>query len=294
MIVYLDTETTGLSAANGDAIVEIAIVDHRGRPLVDTLIDPQRPIPWAATRVHGIRDDMVRGKPTLKQILPLVRNAIRDNELVIYNASFDVSFFPDRLADAGSVRCAMRAFNTARGGRAHKLAAAAAHVGHKWSGSAHRALADALACRSVWEWLLRQQTPSSPVKPRIRPVALHPPPSAQVVADAREVICVRCSEPYRLPERIEDDSTCPNCRRLFKPTNVEVIRGATTRSNEVATVKTADPPTARTQIPMASYRQISWKPPKIAFLCCYCGTEGIDDDSHLVNCKTCRRWVFTR
>ncbi len=294
MIVYLDTETTGLSAANGDAVVEIAIVDHRGRPLVDTLVDPQRPIPWAATRVHGIRDDMVRGKPTLKQIFPLVRNAIRDNELVIYNASFDISFFPDRLADAGSVRCAMRAFNTARGGRAHKLAAAAAYVGHTWSGSAHRALADALACRSVWEWLLSQQTPTSPVKAAITPVAPHTAPSPQVVADTREVICLRCSEPYTLPDKIEDDSTCPNCRRIFRTVQADAVRVTTSRPYEVATVKAQDPPAARTHVPMAPYRQISWKPPKIAFLCCHCGTEGIDDDSHLVHCRTCKRWVFTR
>jgi DNA polymerase III epsilon subunit-like protein len=54
MPVYLDTETTGLSPARGDAIVEVAIVDSCGRALIDTLVNPGRHISWQATQVHGI------------------------------------------------------------------------------------------------------------------------------------------------------------------------------------------------------------------------------------------------
>jgi hypothetical protein len=42
MTVYLGTETTGLSSARGDAIVEVAIVDGEGRVLIDTLLNPGR------------------------------------------------------------------------------------------------------------------------------------------------------------------------------------------------------------------------------------------------------------
>jgi DNA polymerase-3 subunit epsilon len=157
VIVYLDTETTGLSAANGDTIVEVAIVDHLGRTLIDTLVDPQRPIPPIVSRINGINDSMVRGQPTLHQLLPDIRAAIRGKELVIYNATFDTSFFPNRLRDASNVSCAMREFAARRGDRPTKLADAAAHVGHRWTGQAHRALADALACRSVWNWLGRRR-----------------------------------------------------------------------------------------------------------------------------------------
>ena len=157
MIVYLDTETTGLSAANGDAIVEIAIVDHLGRTLIDTLVNPERSIPPFVSRVHGINDQMVRGQPTLRELLPEIRAAIRGKELVIYNATFDTSFFPNRLREASAVRCAMRECAAQRGGRPPRLADAAAHVGHRWTGEAHRALADALACRSVWDWLRRRR-----------------------------------------------------------------------------------------------------------------------------------------
>lgn len=153
MAVYLDTETTGFSPARGDAIVEIAIVDGAGRPLIDTLVDPGRAIPWQACRVHGITDDMVRGKPTLQQLMPRVLEVIADHEVVIYNANFDAPFFPGRLAQSRGVVCAMTEFATALGGPWRKLDMAAQHVGHRWTGQAHRALADALACRSVWMWL---------------------------------------------------------------------------------------------------------------------------------------------
>lgn len=156
MVVYLDTETTGLSASGGHTIVEIAIVDGNGRPLMNTLVDPQRPISPIATSIHGITDAMVRSQPTLKELLPEIRTAIRGKELVIYNATFDLSFFPKRLTNESDVRCAMREFATIRGTRWSKLADAAAHVGHRWSGVAHRALADALACRSVWNWIRRR------------------------------------------------------------------------------------------------------------------------------------------
>lgn len=153
MTVYLDTETTGFSPARGDAIVEIAIVDDAGRPLIDTLVDPGRDIPWQASRVHGINNDMVRGKPTLKHLMPRVLEVIADQEVVIYNANFDAPFFPGRLAQSRGVLCAMTEFAASLGGPWRKLDVAAKHVEHQWTGNAHRALADALACRSVWLWL---------------------------------------------------------------------------------------------------------------------------------------------
>lgn len=131
MAVYLDTETTGFSPARVDAIVEIAIVDGAGRPLIDTLVDPGRAMPWQACRVHGITDDMVRGKPTLQQIMPLVPEVIAEHEVVIYNANFDAPFFPGRLAQSRGVVCAMTEFAAALGGPRRKLDIAAQHVGHR-------------------------------------------------------------------------------------------------------------------------------------------------------------------
>lgn len=153
MALFLDTETTGFSPGAGDTIVEVAIVDDLGRPVIDTLVNPRRPIPWQAINVHGISDDMVRGKPTLEQLLPRIRDVIAGEQVVIYNAKFDTPFFPGQLRQARMVSCAMMRFAEELGGPWRKLEVAARHVRHSWTGDPHRALADALACRSVWLWL---------------------------------------------------------------------------------------------------------------------------------------------
>jgi len=151
--IYLDTETTGLSPAKGDRIVELAIVDDAGMPLLDTLVNPGCPIPWYARNVHGISDEMVAGAPSLSALLPRIREiAAASRTLVIYNASFDLPFFPPGTWDGVEVRCAMRRFADVNGTRWQKLDAAARQVRHRWTGDKHRALADALAARSVWRW----------------------------------------------------------------------------------------------------------------------------------------------
>lgn len=163
-IVFLDTETTGLSASAGDRIVEVAVVDSRGRPLIDTLVNPERSIPWAAKRVHGITDEMVAAAPTMEKLWPKLRRILRDSHVVIYNASFDIQFFPGELGCTSKISCAMLRFAKAYGEshpryggyRWHRLEVAARHVGHEWTGDSHRAFADAMACRSVWKWLNRQ------------------------------------------------------------------------------------------------------------------------------------------
>ena len=157
MPIYLDTETTGLSAAAGDSIVEIAIIGDDGEVLINSLVNPERPISWQAQNVHGISDTMVWGAPTLEQLLPTIVEIISGEEVVIYNAAFDRQFFPDRLRAAGRISCAMRRFSDSLGGQWRKLEVAARHVGHRWTGDAHRALADALACRSVWMWLEKRR-----------------------------------------------------------------------------------------------------------------------------------------
>ena len=153
MLLFLDTETTGLSAAAGDRIVEVAIVDESGRALIDTLVDPGRSIPTSATRIHGITDRMVRGAPTLEALMPEIRRIVGGSHVVIYNATYDAPFFPEELGFAAQISCAMRRYAEMRYGRWVKLDVAAHAVGHRWTGQAHRALADALACRSVWNWL---------------------------------------------------------------------------------------------------------------------------------------------
>ena len=146
--LFLDTETTGLNGQR-DKIVEIAIVGEQGDVLLNTLVNPGIPIP--NSHIHGITDAMVRSAPSFETLWPQISELMRGSKVVIYNASFDRKFFPDRLNCAAEIKCAMRAYAEHCGAQ-RSLIKAAAHIGYAWSGPAHRALDDTLACRAVWQW----------------------------------------------------------------------------------------------------------------------------------------------
>jgi DNA polymerase III subunit epsilon len=149
-IVFLDTETTGLSG-DTDKIIELAIVDYNGEVLFDKLINPARPI--NNSHIHNITDRMVAEYLTLDECWDEIRSILKDKHIVIYNKSFDTKFFPDKLKCAKNVSCAMTRFRNFHQGRKYNLRYAAQHIGYQWEGEAHRALADTKATRAVWLWL---------------------------------------------------------------------------------------------------------------------------------------------
>lgn len=161
---YLDTETTGLFNAE---LVELALLDGRGRPLINTLLRPVRATSWPeAEAIHGISPEMVKDAPTLEDIVPELVRHLTGNHLVVYNLGFDFAFLPEPVRRAPVKRsCAMEAFAEHYGDwndyhqsyRWQKLGVAARYVEHAWTGKAHRAFADAHACRSVWRYLRAQQ-----------------------------------------------------------------------------------------------------------------------------------------
>ena len=93
--VVFDLETTGTSYKN-DSIIEISAVKVIDGKVVDTfstLVNPMRPIPYGATAVNGITDDMVKDEPTLEQVLPEFISFIGDMVLVGHNiGKFDMKF----------------------------------------------------------------------------------------------------------------------------------------------------------------------------------------------------------
>lgn len=165
--VFLDTETTGLQgryAGGKDEIVEVAILDNRGRPLINQLVRPSRQSSWPeAQRIHGISPAMVANAPTLDALLIDIGMAIQDCLVVIYNAAFDLQFFPQELFCASRVECAMLRYAAWKGDwnphygnlRWHKLHVAAKATGFKLDIEWHRALGDTIACRHVWRHLER-------------------------------------------------------------------------------------------------------------------------------------------
>lgn len=160
--VYLDIETTGLIHGT-DEVIEIAIVDDNGDPLVNTMVMPKIKTRWPeAQKIHGIAPIDVAGSVYLDHIMPRLEHAVKGKRLVIYNAPFDLGFFPVDLENvAGEVCCCMRDFARHMGiwnfkdgeYERHKLAYAALWAQHTWKGKAHAALADAFACKAVFEYI---------------------------------------------------------------------------------------------------------------------------------------------
>ncbi len=78
--VSFDLETTGF-IAGVDRIVEIGairFINGTVDSVYSTLVDPLIEIPEGASRVNGISNDMVRGKPTIDKLLPSFAVQITD------------------------------------------------------------------------------------------------------------------------------------------------------------------------------------------------------------------------
>ena len=85
--VILDTETTGLDNAE---IVQIGICNLDGKIILDSLVKPTISIPSEVTNIHGITDNMVESAPTFPLIFPQIVESLKDKQVLIYNADFDI------------------------------------------------------------------------------------------------------------------------------------------------------------------------------------------------------------
>jgi len=103
--VVLDTETTGLDWKNGDRVIEIGCVELRNRMLTGqryhVYINPERAISADAQAIHGISNDFLADKRVFAAIAQEFEDFVRDAELVIHNAPFDVGFLVNELKLAG-------------------------------------------------------------------------------------------------------------------------------------------------------------------------------------------------
>ena len=101
VFVAFDLETTGLEAKTA-RIAEIGAVkfDKRG-PIArfSVMVDPGIPMPAEASRVNGITDAMLAGKPTIDEVLPDFVRFIEGAVVVAHNAKFDCSFVDAALAE---------------------------------------------------------------------------------------------------------------------------------------------------------------------------------------------------
>ena len=99
--IVLDTETTGLDPLQGHRLIEIGCIEIEdllptGRTF-HRYIDPERLIDPDAIRVHGITDEMVRGKARFHDVCEDLIDFVGDSVLVAHNAAFDRGFINFQL-----------------------------------------------------------------------------------------------------------------------------------------------------------------------------------------------------
>ncbi len=160
----VDVETTGVRAWGADRITEIAVaVVHSGRleVILDTLVNPGRPIPPIITGITGINDEMVRDAPPFSAIADQVVAALAGRVFVAHNARFDWGFVSAELRRTrelvlgGQRLCTVRlARRLVRGVRSCGLDSLQFYFGLE-NPARHRAAGDALVTAELLARLLR-------------------------------------------------------------------------------------------------------------------------------------------
>ena len=103
--LFLDTETTGLSAEGGDRVIELGCVELVNRKLTGNNLhfyfNPGRDSHEDALKVHGISNEFLRDKPKFKDVVQEIVDYVDGAEIIIHNAAFDVGFLNKELELAG-------------------------------------------------------------------------------------------------------------------------------------------------------------------------------------------------
>ncbi len=103
--VLFDTETTGLDPLTGDRVIEFAglelLNDLPTGVFFHRVIDPQRDIPADASRIHGMTNADVSGKPLFADIAKELLEFLGYDKLVAHNAAFDFGFLDAELLRVG-------------------------------------------------------------------------------------------------------------------------------------------------------------------------------------------------
>jgi len=104
--VVLDTETTGLEVSKGHRVIEIGCIELiERRPTgrhFHRYLNPDREIDAGASEVTGLTLDFLADKPRFPAIVDELLDFIRDAELIIHNAAFDVGFIDHELTLCGA------------------------------------------------------------------------------------------------------------------------------------------------------------------------------------------------
>ncbi|MDR2300414.1 MAG: DNA polymerase III subunit epsilon [Comamonas sp.] len=99
--IVLDTETTGLSAIDGDRLIELGCVELVNRKLTGNNLhlyfNAGRDSHPDALRVHGITTEFLKDKPRFEEKIDEIWEYLQGAELIIHNAPFDLGFLNNEL-----------------------------------------------------------------------------------------------------------------------------------------------------------------------------------------------------
>jgi DNA polymerase III subunit epsilon len=100
--IVLDTETTGLDAALGHRIIELAGIELVNRQNTKNnfhrYLNPERLNDVGALQVHGLSDDFLKDQPKFREVVAEFLEYIAGAELIIHNAAFDLAFLNRELS----------------------------------------------------------------------------------------------------------------------------------------------------------------------------------------------------
>jgi DNA polymerase III subunit epsilon len=103
--IFLDTETTGLYADQGDRVIEIGCVELVNRKLTGNnlhlYLNPDRDSHPEALRIHGITTEFLSDKPRFSEVAQQLLDYVQDAEIIIHNAGFDLGFLNAELRAIG-------------------------------------------------------------------------------------------------------------------------------------------------------------------------------------------------
>ena len=179
MYAIIDIETTGLSAKK-EKITEIAIIIHDGKKETErfqTLINPERRIPYRITQLTGINDQMVSAAPKFYEVAKKILELTEGKTIVAHNVTFDYNFIKAEFAEFSydfqrRILCTVKMSRKVFPGQpSYSLGKITRQLGIPHSHK-HRAMGDAEATRLLFELILKNSPEVALEKPIKLPKAL--------------------------------------------------------------------------------------------------------------------------
>ena len=111
----VDIETTGHSSANGDRIIQLAIVFIENNKITgsfNTFVNPQKQIPLFIQDLTNIKEEDVKDAPRFEEIAPKVLEMLQDHIFVAHNTNFDLTFLQQELKRVGLPKLVCKSIDT--------------------------------------------------------------------------------------------------------------------------------------------------------------------------------------